>query len=650
MTRYALALGSVVLAACCIAVPGPAPAQPPGEKDPPLGSAWETAELSKALKAAPDTRAPYLATATHKSKSYAVYNIEFVSAKACTDFNAEGIYIFSRFDKFADAFIPDEDATKAFTRQRGVAWYEWAGTAVVPEPLPAARGEQSRDLPEDIVRGGVGDLTGKGVIIAVIDTGVDFRHPDFIRYDADGQPASRLLYLWDTMNTGPAPGGPGGRAPISYPDGTPVGTVYSQAELTAELRSKEKPRIPPTDTGGHGTACASVAAGNGNAAPKEKRRQHLGVAPDADIIAVRVAGTGPGIENAYLINAACDWIDSLASQAKKPVVISYSVGGQRGAHDGSSVEERRLSRRFADARGRAICIAAGNEGDYSLHAEVEFGGDKGKGELTWVSVAQKLIVIYCDAADPADVTVTGGDRVFKEYHPMAKAVICYVQITPRINKDTGKPEEDRLELSTTSKAPIKADAYMPFGRRRGYFTGSGARYGKQIATPAAAAGVISVGSYDWNNSFGPLSLTINAGRNGSKKFVEFRAGALSNYSNPGPSRDGKTVKPDLVAPGWCWTSAAPPNCKDADYDASGKYQYFDGTSAATPYTAGVVALMFQKNPALSFEDVKNLLHRNVSKNYYGAREDGDPLKNPGWGHGKLDLKAVDRILKAVPAP
>src|SRR5262249_25583045 len=163
------------------------------------------------------------------------------------------------FEEFADAFLVGEEgktAIRALVANPDVVWFERGGTATVPPPPGVEKGEKARDLPEDVVRDGVDGLNGKGVIIAVVDTGVDFRHPDFIRYAADGKPTSRLLYYWDTVSAGPAAGAPGSKAPISYPEGESIGTIYSQAELTEELRSA-KNRIPVPDNDGHGTACAS---------------------------------------------------------------------------------------------------------------------------------------------------------------------------------------------------------------------------------------------------------------------------------------------------------------------------------------------------------------------------------------------------------
>jgi bacillopeptidase F len=81
-----------------------------------------------------------------------------------------------------------------------------------------------------------------------------------------------------------------------------------------------------------------------------------------------------------------------------------------------------------------------------------------------------------------------------------------------------------------------------------------------------------------------------------------------------------------------------------DLDSTGKYQRFLGTSAATPYVAGVVALMLQKKPSLSVGDIKELLgtHATKAPDKLLPKEAGN-----GWGNGKLDADAVIRMFKAI---
>jgi subtilisin family serine protease len=149
-----------------------------------------------------------------------------------------------------------------------------------------------------------------------------------------------------------------------------------------------------------------------------------------------------------------------------------------------------------------------------------------------------------------------------------------------------------------------------------------------------------VGSYDWNDSFERF------GRNYLQFDPEFEdaqplmIGNLSSYSNPGPLRFGESLKPEVVAPGQYYTAPVPLNVP-ADRDTSGHYQLFNGTSAATPYVAGVIALVLEKNPNITLGQVKKLLQHSATKDRFTG-----PLPSGKWGHGKLDEAAVRRMLVA----
>ena len=321
------------------------------------------------------------AVARAAGKQYLVASIEFTTPAARQALFSDakvsrlaGATVLTVIDRFADVFLDSNAPLTQLTRNASVVRVE--GVQRVSAPPPPAGTQSalpSRGVPDEIVRGGFGNLKGKGVIIAIVDTGVDFRHPDFITYDAAGRPTSRILNMWDTSLAYQP--GRGSAAPVSFPNRASIGTLFSQQQLTNELRSTAK-NIPPTDLGGHGTACASVAAGNGNAdfrgATGLKRKDVLGVAPEADIIAVRMGEEG--FENGYLLNAIAEWLDKAAGA--KPLVVSGSFGGHWYGHDGQTIEERQLNARFPLTKvGRAIVFAAGNEGNDPFHAEVRHHAD-----------------------------------------------------------------------------------------------------------------------------------------------------------------------------------------------------------------------------------------------------------------------------------
>ena len=469
--------------------------------------------------------------------------------------------------------------------------------------------------------------TGKGVILAVIDTGIDFHHPDFVTYDKEGQPTSRILYFWDTFSDAYSGQKVGKPASVAYPNGAAIGTIYSRDDLTAELRGS-KPRIGVWDTNGHGTACAGVAAGNGNAS----QGQNAGVAPDADIIAVRIAKANGAMTNEYLLGAICDWLDSIAGT--RPVVVSCSFGGQNGGHDGFLVEERQLDARFALKRkSRALCIAAGNEGADFMHGEAVFKGQDTPGVLSWKADGPGDLELDVQTNDPDDIDFrTAHSELIKVSSRELDDRSGHSRVV--FNIDAG---QNSLSVFSKSGKKTQADAYV-YG---GTFDESCCVPGKQIGTPGTTANAITVGSYNWNDEFQTSGVTLSY-PDVDRPDRPMNIGELSAYSNPGYRRgDDQLVKPDIVSPGQWFAACCAPNVDlPVARDTSARYRLFNGTSAATPYTAGVLALVYEKNPALTVGEIKDLLRQ-----YADHDAETGKTPNPRWGYGKLTRAAVERMLE-----
>lgn len=586
--------------------------------------------------------------------TYLVLSVEFDSPASLASFKLPGVTVFADKDRFADVFVEPKPAVLDQLRSApGIVWLEAIREIQVPPPpirprtLERTRGE---DTTEEIIRGGLDGLTGKGTIIAIVDSGVDFRNPDFITYDAAGRPTSRLLYLWDTTANDSAAASALSKPPLSYPNRAPVGMVYTRAQLTAALRAERGARpsgIRATDPGGHGTACAGIAAGNGNNSKDttgQKRTEVIGVAPEAEIIAVKIDDDStPSIENGFLLNAICEWLDVVAGQ--RPLVISCSFGAQRGGRDGYRIDERQLDARFPlNRQGRVIVVAAGNEASNDLHAEVDVGDKNAPGIFSWEAEKDgALLEIYFANGDLTDLeyaTSTGSRVEAAAYvNPITKKAVAVVR-TP-----AGRGS---LAVFNSSGQRVNADAYIAGGR----FNPGMASSARQVGTPGTTNNAITVGSYDWNSSFNYQGRRIRL-RDHLQK--EITIGQLSAYSNPGFSRNG-AVKPEIVAPGQYYHASyaklwerdsvnaynAKPNSQGRVPDTSGNYMLFNGTSAATPYTAGVIALMFEKKPTLTLGQIRELLKNNASQDRFTST-----LPNPAWGYGKLDLTAVRKILGAI---
>ena len=191
-------------------------------------------------------------------------------------------------------------------------------------------------------------LSGNGVIVAVIDSGIDYTHIDFRNEDG----STRILCLWDQTIQGNAP------------SGFNEGTEYTESDINAALSEPEPFDIVPSrDIAGHGTAVAGIAAGNGRSSSGE----NTGVAPQAYIIAVKV---GSGDRESFALTTelmrAVKYVIDKAQEFKMPVAINLSFGMNNGSHKGDSLFEEFLGD-MADEWKTSIIVPTGNEGSAGHH-------------------------------------------------------------------------------------------------------------------------------------------------------------------------------------------------------------------------------------------------------------------------------------------
>jgi len=184
--------------------------------------------------------------------------------------------------------------------------------------------------------------TGAGVIVGVIDTGIDIEHPDFI--DSEG---TRIISIWDhTLDTEDVGGA--ADAPPGFTYGTEWPRDLIQGGYSACLHR---------DNHGHGTHVAGTAAGNGSA--NSEAGPYTGLAPKAELLIVKFDFDNEKDRNTTTaILDGINWIFQKAAAAGKPCVINMSLGSDYGPHDGSTIEERGID----DLVGtnKIVCVAAGN--------------------------------------------------------------------------------------------------------------------------------------------------------------------------------------------------------------------------------------------------------------------------------------------------
>jgi subtilisin family serine protease len=192
--------------------------------------------------------------------------------------------------------------------------------------------------------------TGAGVIVGVIDSGIDWKHADFRDANSD----TRILKVWDHSD----------HSSGHEPPEESYGAYYDQAHINDCINGVAGTYCEQRDTHGHGTHVTGTAAGNGRARtePYTSQYQLAGVAPEADIIFVKYDFEGDRNTTAHLVDAVA-WIFKQAGTT--PCVINMSLGSDFGPHDGSTYEERAISdlTNDKDNPSKIVVSSAGNAGE-----------------------------------------------------------------------------------------------------------------------------------------------------------------------------------------------------------------------------------------------------------------------------------------------
>lgn len=457
------------------------------------------------------------------------------------------------------------------------------------------------------LQNGVSGLTGRGVLVGIVDSGIDFFHPDFRTEDG----SSRILSLWDQS----IPGNP--------PEGYVIGTEYTKEEINKALALGEiqgRRLVPSRDYTGHGTAVLGIAAGNGRASGGANR----GIAYESDLLVVKMKNAGKNsFPRTTELMEGVDYLIRQSIRLGKPIVVNISFGNNYGSHKGDSLLETYLD--SVSAMGRnVICTGMGNNGDDALH----FGGKLENREIQEIELGigpyepalnlqlwkayEDEIKIYVE--NPSGIRIgpleermgaqrwwVGNTNLLIYYGKPAPYHVTqeiYFEFLPdALYVDSGVW---KLVLQGTHVKNGDYFLWLPGGKTLNPGTGFYLpRVQGTLTIPATARRLISVGAYDSRL----LSYAAFSGRGSS----ELPYG-----------------KPDLTAPGVGITAPR----------TGGDYGSYTGTSFAVPFVSGSAALLMEwgiikgNDPYLYGEKVKAYLRR-------GARPLPEYKQYPnyevGWG-------------------
>ena len=424
------------------------------------------------------------------------------------------------------------------------------------------------------------ELSGRGTLIGIIDSGIDYAHPDFRSSTGD----TRIIALWDqTVPANSVPNYLQADSTLPPPDGYSLGTLFSQEIINTALQMNNVQEqfsvCPSRDISGHGTHVTGIAAGNGKASDGVYR----GVAYEADLLIVKLGTPGPNsFPSTSLLMMGIDFCVRKSLERNQPLALNLSFGNTYGSHSGSSLLETYLDS-VSELGRTSIIVGSGNEGTSSGH----IGGilDPLQTEIIEFSIS--------------DFTTNLNIQIWKYYwdefsitlSPPVGAAVTLPLEPGSWRYSFGETEVYSYNGEPTPYTPfqeiyldfIPADTYLTAGVwtlrlipqqiRSGlwdmWLPSSSIRNSATaflrptptttLTIPSTAARVITVGAYDASQNI------------------------LAPFSGRGFTWNNQFIKPDLLAPGVDIISCAP----------GGGYTTRSGTSMATPFVTGTASLFMQ---------------------------------------------------------
>lgn len=476
------------------------------------------------------------------------------------------------------------------------------------------------------------DLKGQGVVVGLIDTGLDYMNKEFQNEDD----TTRIISIWDqTIQTG------------TPPQGFIYGSEYTREQINQAIalaKNNGDPRtiVPSTDDNGHGTAAAGVIGARGrevnvvSAVPlcefmvvKLKQAKEI----NKKIMATEKEGI-PIYQNTDII-FALEYLYKKATEINKPMVVFIPLGSSRGGHDGSATLEQYiddLSRR----RGFVVVVGVGNEGDSETHTggEIKKSGDvailelnvaEGENQLYFQIWGRKPDKYSIGMVSPSGEAIDTIPSKLNESE-LVKFVFEGTEVFVRYRLPEERTGDELIEIKMSKVTP----GIWQFKLVGDYIVDG--RYDAWLPQRA-----LLVGGTRFLNSTSYNTLTIP-----STSFLGITCGYYNQNDNSlvsttgrGFSRDGR-VRPDLVCGGIEVVTTA----------VGGGTTTVSGSSMATAVLAGAVAILLQwgivekKDPTMFAVKIRNYLIRGTRK------RGGDIYPNVQLGYGFLDMVGVFQAIKA----
>lgn len=456
------------------------------------------------------------------------------------------------------------------------------------------------------------NVTGKGVVVAVIDSGIDYTLPHFRNEDG----TTRILALWDQ----------GQSLEERYPPpvGFTNGRLYTKEDIDQALERGEQ--LLSEDTTGHGTAVAGLAAAS-------NVEDYQGVAPESMLLVVKLWNADrESFPRTTELMRALTFVTTYAVERELPIAINLSFGNNYGSHNGTSILERFIDR-ISEIGRNVICIGTGNEGASGGH----FSGKVKAREVfeTEFAVASYEttlnLQIWKNYVDRYRIEITAplGETFVLSEDIRGKAEVTLGSTKLLLYVGEPKPyttdQEIYIDFLPTNQyvdSGIWTIRFIPIEVKNGslYFylpseavRSRGTRFLSStpdvtLTIPSTASRAISVGAY--NSVY--------------RAYADFSGRGYPRQNQTIGERDIGMVKPTITAPGVSLQAVTP----------GGTYQYVTGTSFSTPIVTGSAALMMEYG-IVRGEDIFLYGEKLKANMIRGARRfdvpDAWPNERYGWG-------------------
>ena len=506
-------------------------------------------------------------------------------------------------------------------------------------------------------------VTGRGVLVAILDRGINYTNVDF--RNADG--TTRIATIFDLSDDR------GAADPANAYD---VGTIYTREQIDAALASGVP--LPTRDAVGHGDATAGIAAGNG---ANSANALYRGMAPDATLIVVKIVGGAPahgdqpaeaGFYDPERVLTGIRFVRDTARTMGMPCVMLLNIGSQGGPTDGSSELARLIDETVRPGvPGLVFVTGPGDDGGVPNRCGgVIAGGGSAAIQIQKSASGTMVFDLWYSGSDRFDVRLTTPSGTFGPYAApeaddgsdfVRTAVFDYYHFGP--DSDFFEATNGKREISLYIGGPTGTYTIELIGRQvtSGTFDGTlnpasifqGESSQNRFLTFVAPGSIWDGASAKYNVCPGDYVIRqdwVDVDGFTRGIFGEGDVGEIWTGSSVGPTFDGRTGV-DVCAPGnTVFTTYSPTSYYSAFrfnqiLGGGGFYGAQSAVSAAAPQVTGIIALMLELDPNLDALTVKSILQSTGRRDAFTGN-----TPNASWGYGKVDAVAALNEVESLDRP